>query len=159
MEQNRSLSSSLLLQIHGYFHSTSCSQIRPSVRPGLMLSESLLFSLRNKICTTNSMFVEGFSGGSVVKNCNAGDAGDMGSIPSLGRSPGGGEYTPVFLPGKFHGKKSLVGYSLWGHNESDMTEHTHTHTHTYLLSDYGVPSSTRHHEGDIFVRSIKTLYM
>ena len=32
--------------------------------------------------------------------------------------------TPVYLPGKFHGQRSLVGYSLWGHEESDMTEHT-----------------------------------
>ena len=31
--------------------------------------------------------------------------------------------TPVFLPGKFHGQRSLVGYSLWGHQESDTTEH------------------------------------
>ena len=56
-----------------------------------------------------------------------------------------------------------MGYSPWGHNESDTTEHTrvHTHTHTYryLLSDYGVPSRTRHHEGDIIVRSIKILLM
>ena len=40
---------------------------------------------------------------------------------------------PVFLPGKFHGQRSLVGYSPWGHKESDRTEwltHTHTHTHT-----------------------------
>ena len=29
--------------------------------------------------------------------------------------------TPVFLPGKFHGQRSLEGYSLWGHKESDMT--------------------------------------
>ena len=28
---------------------------------------------------------------------------------------------PVFLPGKFHGQRSLVGYSLWGHKELDMT--------------------------------------
>ena len=28
---------------------------------------------------------------------------------------------PVFLPGKFHGQKSLAGYSLWDHKESDMT--------------------------------------
>ena len=33
--------------------------------------------------------------------------------------------SPVFLPGKFHGQKSLVGYSPWGHKESDTTEHTH----------------------------------
>ena len=31
--------------------------------------------------------------------------------------------SPVFLPGKFHGQWSLVGYSSGGHKESDMTEH------------------------------------
>ena len=30
--------------------------------------------------------------------------------------------TPVFLPGKSHGQRSLVGYSPWGCKESDMTE-------------------------------------
>ena len=32
------------------------------------------------------------------------------------------EPTPVFLSGKSHGLRSLVGYSPWGHKESDMTE-------------------------------------
>ena len=32
--------------------------------------------------------------------------------------------TPVLLPGKSHGRRSLVGFSLWGHTESDMTETT-----------------------------------
>ena len=37
--------------------------------------------------------------------------------------------TPVFLPGEFHGQRSLVGYSPWGCKESDMTEWlTHTHS-------------------------------
>ena len=30
--------------------------------------------------------------------------------------------TPVFLPGVFHGQRSLEGYSPWGHRESDMTK-------------------------------------
>ena len=30
--------------------------------------------------------------------------------------------TPVFLPGKSHGQKSLVDYSPWHHKESDTTE-------------------------------------
>ena len=30
--------------------------------------------------------------------------------------------TPVFLPGEFHGKRSLVGYSPWGHKELDTTD-------------------------------------
>ena len=29
---------------------------------------------------------------------------------------------PVFLPGEFHRQRSLVGYSPWGHKESDTTE-------------------------------------
>ena len=32
--------------------------------------------------------------------------------------------TPIFLPGESHGQRSLVGYSPWGHKESDMTEMT-----------------------------------
>ena len=32
--------------------------------------------------------------------------------------------TPVFLPGKSHGQRSLVGCSPWGHTESDTTEVT-----------------------------------
>ena len=30
--------------------------------------------------------------------------------------------TPAFLPGEFHGQKSLAGYSPWGHEESDTAE-------------------------------------
>ena len=49
----------------------------------------------------------------MVKNppANAGDIRDEGLIPELGRSPGAGwQPTPVFLPGKFHGQRRLVGY-------------------------------------------------
>ena len=35
--------------------------------------------------------------------------------------------TPVLLPGKFHGWKSLVGCSPWGRSESDTTERLHFH--------------------------------
>ena len=38
--------------------------------------------------------------------------------------------TPVFLPGKCHGQRSLVGYSPWSCKEADMTEpHMHAHMH------------------------------
>ena len=52
--------------------------------------------------------------------CNT---GDLGSIPGLGRSPGGGNGypTPVFLPGESHGQRSLAGCSPWDHEELDMT--------------------------------------
>ena len=42
--------------------------------------------------------------------------------------------TPVLLPGKSHGWRSLVGCSPWGREESDMTERLHFH---FLLSRIG----------------------
>ena len=35
--------------------------------------------------------------------------------------------TPILLPGKSHGRRSLVGCSPWGCEESDMTERLHFH--------------------------------
>ena len=35
--------------------------------------------------------------------------------------------TPVLLPGKSHGQRSLVACSPWGHEESDTTERLHFH--------------------------------
>ena len=35
--------------------------------------------------------------------------------------------TPVLLPGKFHGQRSLVGCSPWGRGEPDTTERLHFH--------------------------------
>ena len=64
-----------------------------------------------------------FPGGSGVK-ASAWNAGDPGSIPGSGRSPGEGNGNPL-LPGESHGGRSLVGYSSWGHKESDTTERLH----------------------------------
>ena len=66
--------------------------------------------------------------GQVVKNplANAGDTRDVGSVAGLGKPPGVGNGNPLqFLPGKFHGQRSLVDYSLWNCKGSDLTEHTH----------------------------------
>ena len=53
--------------------------------------------------------------------CNA---GDLGSIPVLGRSPWRTAWqpTPLFLPGESHGLRSLAGHSPWRQKVSDMTE-------------------------------------
>jgi len=40
--------------------------------------------------------------------------------------------TPVFLPGKSHGRRNLVGYRPWGCKESDTTERLHLHFHSPL---------------------------
>ena len=67
----------------------------------------------------------------MVKNppANTGDTRDIGSITGLERywirkwHP-----TPVFLPGKFHGQRGLVGYK-----ESDMTERVACTQHAHAL--------------------------
>ena len=67
-----------------------------------------------------------FPGGSDGK-ASAYNAGDPSLISGWGRSPGEGNGTPVFLPGKSHGWRNLVGYSPWGRKELDRTERLHTH--------------------------------
>ena len=43
----------------------------------------------------------------------------LGGEDSLGKEM---QSTPIFLLGKFHGLRRLVGYSPWGRKESDTTE-------------------------------------
>ena len=49
---------------------------------------------------------------------------EAGFNPWVGKIPWRRKWqpTPVPLPGKSHGQRSLVGYSPWGHKESDTTE-------------------------------------
>ena len=67
----------------------------------------------------------GFPGSSAVSNPPA-NAEDV-AFPGLGRK---WQPTPVFLPGKSHAQRSLVGYSPWGHKELDVTERLNHHHHT-----------------------------
>ena len=69
-------------------------------------------------------------------------------VPSLGwEDPLKNEMapTPVFLPGESHGQKSLVGYSPWGHEESDTTEQLNLRRHQlqneYFLNERHCSSS------------------
>ena len=65
-----------------------------------------------------SVVFMGFPGGSNGKEstCNA---GDMDSIPGLGRSPGGGHGNPLQYSclENPQGQRSLAGYSPWGHKD------------------------------------------
>ena len=65
-----------------------------------------------------TMYKMGFQGGAVVKNppANTGDAGDVGLIPGSRRSPGegNGNLLQCSCMKKFHGQRSLAGYSPWG---------------------------------------------
>ena len=64
-----------------------------------------------------------------LKRLSSSSSMRLGSIPGSGRSTGEGNghppHTTVFLPGKSHGQRSLVGYSPWGHKRDEhdlMTE-------------------------------------
>ena len=61
----------------------------------------------------------------MVKNLPA-NAGDTrgGFDPWVGKVPWSWKWqpTPVFLPGEFHGQRSLENYSPWGHKDLDMTD-------------------------------------
>ena len=53
----------------------------------------------------------------------ASSAEDMGLIPASGRSPGGGDGSPLrdSCLENPHGQRSLVGYGPWGHKKLDTT--------------------------------------
>ena len=81
------------------------------------------------------MHSQGFPGGSDGKE-SACNAGDLDSIPGVRKISWRKAWlpTPVFSLGKFHGPRSLAGYSPWGHKESDTTEQPpHTHTQACFL--------------------------
>ena len=74
-------------------------------------------------CIAGGLFTaEDFPGGSDGK-ASACNEEDPGLIPWRRKW----HSTPVFLPGKPHGQRSLVGYSPWCHKESDTTERLHFH--------------------------------
>ena len=89
------------------------------------------------IITLNSLLVRlpiftslvGFPGGTDSKESTC-SVGDLGLIPELGRSIGGGHGNPLqyYFPENPHGQRSLVGYNPWGSKESGMTERLSTRT-------------------------------
>ena len=83
---------------------------------------------------------EGFPGDSDGKESTCNE-GDLGLIPGLGRSPGGRYGNPLqyTCPENPRGQRSLVGYSPWGHKESDTTERLSTaHMNTAIWEELGL---------------------
>ena len=73
----------------------------------------------------------GFPGGSDGKESTC-SVGDLGSIPELGRSTGGGRGSPLQYSclENPHGQRSVEGYSPRGHKELDLTERVSTAQHS-----------------------------
>ena len=86
----------------------------------------------------------GFPCGSVVKNppANAGDSGDMGLIPGLRRSPGGGNGNPL----QYSSLENHMDRGAWqatvhgSHKESDSTESLSMHAFCAVM-----PKHLRNH--------------
>ena len=77
-------------------------------------------------CVPRTNFMQGLAGfpnGSDGKE-STGKCRRPGFDPSVRKIPWRRERlsTPVFLPGKSHGQRSLMDYSPWSHKELDMTE-------------------------------------
>ena len=80
-----------------------------------------------KLLTNLQRFMD-FPGGSMGKEstCSTGDIGNMGLIPGLGRSPGGGHGNPLRYSGLEtpRGQRSLAGYNSQSLKEWDKTKAT-----------------------------------
>ena len=95
-------------------------------------------ALKKKQRLYHFILFKGFPGDSYSKE-SAYNAGDLGSVPRLGKSPGGGhgnplQYSYLEIP---HGQRSLAGYSPWGRKESDTTEQLSTAKHSILFTVKG----------------------
>ena len=100
------------------------------------------------------IFFSSFPAGSDNKE-SASNAGDLGSIPGLGRSPRGGHVSPLSISclENPHGQRSLVGYSPWGRKESDTTEGLSPAQHNKFFS-----SITECHNGHCHRKSILKVF-
>ena len=72
---------------------------------------------KNSLPLWLASLVAGLPCGSAGKE-SACNEGDLGLIPGLGRSPGGGNSYPLQNPGL----ENSMDYSPWGHKQSDMTD-------------------------------------
>ena len=96
----------------------------PPSHSGYVRDRSNLDSIVTVLLVTDFNVVHrGFPDGSDGKE-SACNAGDRSSYPWVGKIPWRREWLPtlVFLPGEFHGQRSLAGYSPWGRKESDTTQ-------------------------------------
>ena len=95
----------------------------PRCQVSFLAESSMFFALGNAKLNT---YQGDFQGGSVVKEsaCQCRRCERPGFDPWVLKIPWRRKWqlTPVFLPGKFHGQKSLAGCSPWDCKESDVTQ-------------------------------------
>ena len=102
------------------------------------------FQINNEYCVSISTSYTMLGTGASLVEKSTCNVGYLGSVPGLGRSPGGGHGNPLqySCPENRHGGR-LAGYSPWGHRKSDMTEQL----------------STTHNAGDIVPLTYYSLFL
>ena len=105
---------------HGNSLQYSCLENPKDKGPGqlhsIAKSQTQWKQLRTQACTS-----KGKESACQGRRCKR-----LGFDPWVGKIPWSRKWqlTPVLLPGKSHGQRSLVGHNPWGHKELDMTAHT-----------------------------------
>ena len=131
LEKFRSFITSKYTNICVYLWEVRASLVAQLLKNSLAMQETPFDSWVRKIpCRRDrltTLVSLGFPDGSDGKE-SAYSVRDLGLIPGLGRSPGGGhgnplQYSCLESP---HGQRSLEGYSPWGRKESDTTEQLST---------------------------------
>ena len=103
--------------------------LQPFSLQGIFLTKGsnlgLLHCRQSLALQPDSLPLMGFPGGSDGRVCRK--CGKPGFDPWVGKIPWRRKRQPipVFLPGKYHGRRSLAGYSPWGHKGSNTTERLH----------------------------------
>ena len=112
---------SILCWLEGRFSDRSYWDLSDGDSSRYLLCEFCIFEPHVFRLLTGDKVV--FPGGSDSKE-SAHNAGNLGSIPGLGRFTGGRHGNPLqhSCLENPHGQRSLVGYSPWGHKELDTTE-------------------------------------
>ena len=134
--------------------------------PSLKYEQCSLY-MNTYICTytyTHTHTHTGFPGGSDPKESTC-SVEDLGSTPGLGRSSGGGHDNPLQYSclENPHGQRNLVGYSSWGHKESDTTEWLSIYISLDLgffflrrIESKGIPSHVHLFKQAVFQPSLKS---
>ena len=113
-----------------------------SVPNALILECGFMFSVSASKVLGRSYTDMSFASGTLVKNpstCQCRRHKRCRFDPWFGKIPWNRKWqpAPVFLPGKFHGQRSLVGYSPWGCKFwAQLSVHAHTHTEAGRLAKY-----------------------
>ena len=123
----------------GYYHLLGKTQARILDPPLTSYARQgkFLNPRGHQFCSFVGMIMD-FPGGASDKEpaCQCRTPKRYGFDSWIGKSPWRRAWqpTPVLLPGKSHGQRSLVGYSPWGRKESDMTDqYRHDHPGTQIL--------------------------